>query len=190
MKEIEVKLTAEEKQYLEGYVKKGKHSARAIKRANILLLLDSGKTGREASERAGVNQATVSNLKSRYKEEKGEVVKVIEDKPRPGQPPKITQEVEAHITSLACSKTPDGRSQWSLRLLAEKVVELGYADSLSHEAVRKCLKKAGRATVAQAVAEKAMEHRPNRWRVPALHGGCTGSLSAARAERSYSFMSG
>ncbi len=142
MKELEVKLNAEERQYLEDYVHKGKHSARAIKRATVLLLLDHGKSGKEISERAGVSGGTVSNIKTRYEAAKGDVSRVIEEKPRPGQPPKITQEVEAHITSLACSKAPDGRSQWSLRLLAEKVVALGYADSLSHEAVRKCLKKA------------------------------------------------
>lgn len=142
MREIEVKLNAEERQYLEDYVNKGKHSARAIKRANVLLLLDNGKSGKETSVRAGVSGGTVSNIKTRYEAAKGDVAKVIEEKPRPGQPPKITQEVEAHITSLACSKAPEGRSHWSLRILAEKVVELGYADSLSHEAVRKCLKKA------------------------------------------------
>lgn len=142
MREIEIKLSAEERQYLKDYVSKGKHPARAIKRANVLLWLNSGKSGQETSERAGVSGGTVSNIKTRYEAEKGDVTKVIEEKPRPGQAPKITQEVEAHITSLACSKAPDGRSQWSLRLLAEKVVELGHVDSLSHEAVRKCLKKA------------------------------------------------
>lgn len=141
MEKIDIILSESDKEYLKNYVKKGRHSARAIKRANVLLQLDSGKTIKEVSYLSGVSEATVSNVKSRYKEE-GDVCRAIEDKPRPGQPPKITQEVEAHITSLACSKAPDGRSQWSLRLLAEKVVELGYADSLSHEAVRKCLKKA------------------------------------------------
>ena len=142
MEKIDILLSESDKEYLKNYVKKGIHSARAIKRANVLLQLDSGKTIKEVSHLSGVSEATISNVKSRYKEENGDVSRAIEDKPRPGQPLKITQEVEAHITSLACSKAPDGRSQWSLRLLAEKVVELGYADSLSHEAVRKCLKKA------------------------------------------------
>jgi putative transposase len=142
MEKIEIRLSESDKRYLENYVKKGKHSARAIKRAQVLLQMDRGKTIKEASALSGVSEATVSNLKFRYKEEQGEVCRAIEDKPRPGQPPKITSKVEAHITALACSEAPDGRSQWSLRLLAEKVVELGYADSLSYEAVRKCLKKA------------------------------------------------
>lgn len=143
MEKIEVRLSESDKRHLQNYVKKGRHSARAIKRANVLLQLDNDKTIKEASIFSGVCEATVSNVRSRYKEEKGDVAKVIEDKPRPGQPPKITPQVEARITALACSQAPEGRSQWSLRLLAEKVVELGYADSLSHEAVRKCLKKAG-----------------------------------------------
>jgi transposase len=143
MERIEIRLSESDKEYLKNYVKKGRHSARAIKRATVLLHLNNGKTIKEASVLSGVSEATVSNLKTRYKEEKGDISKVIEEKPRPGQPPKITPQVEARITALACSKAPDGRSQWSLRLLSEKVVELGYVDSLSHEAVRKCLKKAG-----------------------------------------------
>jgi len=102
MREIAIKLNPKERQYLESYVRKGRHSARAIKRAAILLLLESGKSGKETSVLAGVSGGTVSNLRSRYQEEKGDVAKAIEDKPRPGQPPKITQQVEAHITSLAC----------------------------------------------------------------------------------------
>lgn len=135
-------LSESDQEYLKKYVSKGKHSARAIKRANVLLLLHDGATANEASARAGVSLATVYNLKNRY-QEPGEVSKVIEDKPRPGQPAKITPQVEAHITALACSKAPAGRSEWTLRLLADKVVELGYVDDLSYEAVRKCLKKAG-----------------------------------------------
>ncbi|MBX0335602.1 helix-turn-helix domain-containing protein [Pontibacter sp. HSC-14F20] len=142
MEKIEIKLSESDKEYLEHYVSKGKHSARAIKRAHVLLQLHGGATLKEASLLSGVSEATVTNVKTRYREEKGDVSKAIEDKPKPGQPPKITQQVEACITSLACSQAPEGRSQWSLRLLAEKVVELGYVESLSHEAVRKCLKKA------------------------------------------------
>lgn len=138
----EVALSKSDKEYLKKYVSKGKHSARAIKRAHVLLLLNDGISASEASDRAGVSLATVYNLKDRYQEQNGEASAVIEDKPRPGQPPKITPQVEAHITALACSQAPEGRSEWSLRLLADKVVELGYVDDLSHEAVRKCLKKA------------------------------------------------
>ena len=76
MEKIKVKLSESVKEYLRNYVSKGRHSARAIKRATVLLHLDSNKTIKEASVLSGVSEATVSNLKSRYKEEKGEVPKV------------------------------------------------------------------------------------------------------------------
>lgn len=141
MGQQEIALSKSDKAYLKEYVSKGNHSARAIKRANILLLLHEGDSPTEAADRAGVSLATVYNVKNRYRKQTREVSKVIEDQPRPGQPPKITPQVEAHITALACSKAPEGRREWTLRLLADKVVELGYVDELSHEAVRKCLKK-------------------------------------------------
>lgn len=143
MRKQEIALSTIARDYLTSYVSKGKHSARAIKRATVLLVLNDGASPSEAASRAGVSLATVYNLKRRYQEQQGEVSKVIEEKVRPGQPPKITPQVEAQITALACSKAPEGRSQWTLRLLADKVVELGYVDELSHEAIRKCLKKVG-----------------------------------------------
>jgi putative transposase len=141
MKKLALRLNDSDRIYLEGYVNKGTHSARAIKRARVLLLLDAGKSVKESAAIAGVSQATVYNVVQRHRQVKGSVCRAIEEKARPGQPAKITPEVEAHITALACSKAPSGRSQWTLRLLSEKVVELGYVDELSHEAVRKCLKK-------------------------------------------------
>jgi transposase len=143
MKKQGITLTKSDKEYLKQYVSRGKHSARAIKRAHILLLLHEGASPKEAAHRAGVSLATVYNLKNRYQAQSKQVAKVIEEKARPGQPPKITAAVEASITALACSQAPEGRSGWTLRLLANKVVELGYVEELSHEAVRKCLKKAG-----------------------------------------------
>jgi putative transposase len=65
----------------------------------------------------------------------------IYDKPRPGAIPKITGDVEARITMIACSDPPDGHARWTLRLLADKVVELGYLDSISHVAIGNRLKK-------------------------------------------------
>lgn len=141
MKAIEIKLTEADLVYLQEYVSKGVHPARCIRRARVLLALHAGKSGVEAATYAGVSSGTVSNLRQRYQDLGGDVASVLMELPRSGQPPKITPQVEAHLTALACSQGPDGRSQWSLRLLSEKVVELGHVDSLSHEAVRKCLKK-------------------------------------------------
>lgn len=142
MKDIAIKLSASDIAYLEGLLNKGKHSARMLKRARVLLELDKGKSGTVTAAVAGVSQGTVSNIRQRYQQEGGNVEAAVKEKPRPGQPPKITPEVEAHLTALACSQAPEGRSRWGLHLLADKVVELGYVESLSHEAVRQCLKKA------------------------------------------------
>lgn len=141
MKDIFVKLSDADVVYLNEYVSKGIHAARSIRRARVLLALHAGKSGKEAAAYAGVSSGSVSNLRQRYQDLGGDVAGVLMELPRSGQPPKITPQVEAHLTALACSQAPDGRSQWSLRLLSEKVVELGHVDSLSHEAVRKCLKK-------------------------------------------------
>lgn len=141
MKVIDVKLSDADIVYLQDYVSKGVHSARSICRARVLLALHAGKSATEAAAYAGVSSGTVSNLRQRYQELGGAVAELLIERPRSGQPPKITPQLEAHITALACSQAPDGRSQWSLRLLSEKVVELGHVDSLSHEAVRRCLKK-------------------------------------------------
>lgn len=141
MKEPAIRLGEADKVYLENYVNKGRHSARAIKRAQVLLLLAGGSSAKEAAALAGVSQATVYNLRHRYGEQKGDVSRAIEERARPGQPPKVSPQVVARITALACSKAPEGRSHWTLRRLSEKVVELGDVESLSHEAVRRCLKK-------------------------------------------------
>lgn len=163
MRDIEVKLNAEERQYLEDYVKKGKHSARAIKRANVLLLLDQGKSGQETSDRARVSGGTVSNIRTRYKEENRNVIKVIEENHDQDILLKSLRKLKPILPRLPVVKplmeeVSGPPLRWSQRLLVEKVVELGYADSLSYEAVRKCLKKANRTAAAQAVAEKAVVH--------------------------------
>jgi hypothetical protein len=65
----------------------------------------------------------------------------LTEKPRPGQPPKITGDIEARLVTLACSNPPEGRARWTLRLLADTMVELGYLDSISNVAVYHALKK-------------------------------------------------
>jgi len=134
-----IELLPEDTQYLEGIISKGRHPARAIKRARVLLLLNEGSSITETMKIAGVSRATVYNIGNRYHEVDKDVRLSIQEKPRPGQPPKITQE---RITALACSSAPEGHAGWTLRLLAGKIVELGILGSISHEGVRKLLKKA------------------------------------------------
>lgn len=128
--------------YLRDYVSRGVHPARSLRRARALLFLSEGLSRIQVAERVGCCLATITNLIAHYREVEGDVTQAIEERPRPGQPRLITADVEAHITALACSQGPDGREEWTLRLLAGKVVELGYVEHLSHEAVRGVLKKA------------------------------------------------
>lgn len=137
-----VVLSKKQQSFLKDYVSKGVHPARSMRRARALLLLSEGLPQLQVAERVGCCLATITNLLAHYQEVKGDVEQSIEERPRPGQPRLITPKVEAHITALACSESPDGRVEWTLRLLADKVVELGYVEHLSHEAVRGVLKKA------------------------------------------------
>lgn len=136
-----VVLDAEQRSYLKQYLSKGKHSARSMRRARALLLLSEGVMQKEVARQVGCSEASVINLLHRYREVNRDVQEAITERPRSGQPPVVTPEVEAHITALACSQTPEGRSEWTLRLIADRIVELGLAPHLSYEAVRGVLKK-------------------------------------------------
>ena len=139
-----MQLNADQKEFLTDYVTKGKHSARSIRRARTLLLLSEEKLiQKQIAAVLGCNENTICNTLSRYHECGGNVEQAITERPRPGQPTKITPKIEAHITALACAQEgPDGRSSWTLRLIADNVVELGHAEDISHETVRQVLKKA------------------------------------------------
>ena len=138
-----INLTKQERTELSQLIKSGKHSARVLGRARILLLLDrsQGET-RKLQEVANVmltSMGTISNVKKRYL--KGGLEQGLYERPRPGAAPKITGEVEAHLIALVCSDPPEGQARWTLRLLADKLVELELVESISHVAVRDALKK-------------------------------------------------
>jgi putative transposase len=137
-------LSVADKDYIKSYVSKGNHSARAIRRARMLLMLEEGgKNQKQIARDCSCSEGSVTNLLKRYTECQGVVKEVLEEKPRSGQPTIITPELEAHITALACcSEGPDGRSSWTLELMADKMVNDGLAVHLSYETVRKVLKKA------------------------------------------------
>lgn len=144
MEKRKIQLGGEEKLFLRHYISKGSHSARSIRRARMLLLLDEGsKNQKQIALDCNCSEGTVTNLVKRYAECKGLVKQVLEEKPRSGQPTIITAELEANITALACcGEGPDGRSSWTLDLMADKMVKDGLAVHLSYETVRKVLKKA------------------------------------------------
>jgi putative transposase len=132
-----VGLSATETASLEKLISKGKHAARKVKRAQILLHLNKGKSHRSIAEAVGVSLATVYNVHGRYR--KHQLV-ALDEQPRPGQPRKVTPEVEAAVTCLACSPAPQGHARWTVSLLNERIVHLGY--EVHVESVRQILNKA------------------------------------------------
>jgi transposase len=140
---LPVRLTDAERKELEKIVRSGKNKARVITRARILLMADRNrdthKTQLEIAASLEISNTTVSATCRRYA--LSGLVAALSEKPRPGQAPKITGEVEAQLMMLACSQPPEGYMRWTLRLLRDELVRLEVVDSLSHVAVGEALKK-------------------------------------------------
>lgn len=138
MKKQHIQLNQADREYLETLLSKGELSAKTYRRALGLLELDRGQTYTEVSKTLQVTIPTLSNWVARY-EKSG--LQVLQDQARPGRPIQIDGTQRAKITALACSTPPEGYSQWSLRLLADKAVELKYCEHVSHTEVGQVLKK-------------------------------------------------
>jgi len=141
-----IELLAEEREELEALVRRGKASAQKITRARALLLSDQGEAGpgwidADIAEALGITTRCIQMLRKRAVED-GPLV-AIERKPqvRASVPPKFDGQKEAKLIALACSEPPSGHKRWSLRLLADKLVELNVFESVSHERVRQVMKK-------------------------------------------------
>lgn len=134
-----VRLSEEDRTELNKYLRHGKSSARSLTRARILLLADEGHSDEVIVEALKVSRPTVNRIRKRYCE--GGLEFALYEKPRSGAPTKLDGRVEAELTLLACSEPPEGRSKWTLRLLADKLVELEAVDSISHMSVHRILKK-------------------------------------------------
>ena len=118
---------------------KGKHSVRSLKRVQVLLALHQSKTPSAVAQLVGVSPAMVYNIRNRYVSEGPTIA--LSEKPRPGQPSKFDKAAQVHLTAIACSEAPNGRARWTLRLLADRLVELRLVESISHQAVGEQLKK-------------------------------------------------
>ena len=138
MKKQHIQLTATEKEALEQLIAKGEMPVRIFKRATGLLALNRGETLETVATMLGVSNDTVRAWRKRYQ---AEGIKGLNDKSRSGRPIEIDGLQRAQITALACSEAPAGHSDWTLRLLAEKVVEAGYCEHISHTQVGTILKK-------------------------------------------------
>jgi transposase len=138
-----VTLTSEERKELLELVKKGKAAAYRIKHANILLASDENGENLPAATVAKAyhcHAGTVYNIRQRFVEQ-GLPAAIERKKYATPGPRKMDGRTEARLVALACEQTPDGISRWSLRLLSEKMVDLGIVASISHETVRRTLKK-------------------------------------------------
>jgi putative transposase len=138
MKKQHVKLSNVDREFLENLISQGEATAKVYRRALALLELDRGQTYTAVSQTLQVTQITLSTWARKYRETG---LQVLADKSRPGRPIEIDGNQRAKITALACSDPPAGYAEWNLRLLADKAVELGYCESLSHTSVRRILKK-------------------------------------------------
>jgi hypothetical protein len=145
MARYKVTLTKEEREELQAIMNKGKHSSLQYRNACILLNCDEGKFGQKVTNEQiaqvlQINSKTIERLKERFVEEGFE--SCLDRKPYPEvRDIKADGDFEAHLIALSCSKAPEGYVRWSLRMLADKMVELKYIDNISYETVRQVLKK-------------------------------------------------
>jgi len=143
-KKYRIQLSPEQRSKLEKLTRSGTIKVRKYKRARMLLLADEahpdgGKPVSQIAEQVGVSPSTVYRVHKRFVEEG--LDSALSEKPRSGKPRTFNGMQRAQITALACSDPPEGYGRWSLRLLADKAVELGIVDSISHDTVREILKK-------------------------------------------------
>lgn len=139
MKKQHIQLTDQDRDFLKDLISKGDLTARIYKRAIGLLELDRGKTYTTVSKTLNITLETLSAWAAKYRQRGLE--EALHDQPRSGRPVEIDGNQRAKITALACSESPEGYEKWSLRLLAEKVVELKYCEHISHTEVAAILKK-------------------------------------------------
>jgi hypothetical protein len=137
-------LTEEERKLLKGLVSKGRVNAQKIRRAQVLLKIDADGpkwTDQQAAEAFGMRTNTVAEIRQRFVEEGLERAL---DRKQPDEPPRrrtLDGVGEARLIAMACGEPPEGRGRWTLRLLAGQLVELAIVDGISHETVRRTLKK-------------------------------------------------
>ena len=133
-----IQLSETDRKQLEDLLSHGSIAARKSKRMMAILALDGGGTYKSVAQTVGATKQSVSIWAQEYRENG---LAGLEDKPIPGRPATISGAERAKITALACSDAPEGHGQWSLRLLAEKAVELAYVEDISHTHVGRILKK-------------------------------------------------
>src|SRR5512144_682121 len=171
-----VRLTADERAALDNLIRTGKRAASVSLHARILLKADAGTGGPgwgdvQIAEAVECGASTVYRGRQAFVEE-GLAAALFRKKPTGRQYRKLDGAQEAHLIALACGTPPEGRSGWTLRLLADRLVELEVVKSISPECVRMTLKKRTQALVAEAVGDPAA----GQCRLRLCHGGRAGSV--------------
>jgi len=146
VKKYIVRLSQKERQDLKQFISSGKRLAQLFTRARILLKADQGEEGpgwpdEKISQALDVTVQTVERIRKQLVEKGFDAVLNRQQYSQKVSRKKIDGDAEAHLIAISCGRPPEGRSNWSLRLLADRMVELGYVESISYETVRKTLKK-------------------------------------------------
>lgn len=135
-----VKLSPEERDELQAMISSGKHSAKKILRGRVLLKTDDSWPDRKIAEALEIHVITIERMRQQFVEEGFESFMTRRKSGRKYLR-KLDGKQEAQLTTIACSQPPEGRARWTLRLLADRMVQLDYVESVSHETVRQVLKK-------------------------------------------------
>jgi len=155
-----VNLSAEERATLVQMVRAGTSGARGLTRARVLLKADEGLSDAQVAAALDVGVATVHRIRQRCVEEG--FAAALRDRPRQGGTPKFDTKQHAHVIALAGSVPPEGRTRWTLRLLADRVVALGLAERCSYETIRRALKKTPRASSSRGRSASGASRRSAR----------------------------
>ncbi len=137
--QYKVELNKSERTRLKEIASRGETSARKVKRALVLLKADEGLIDRDIASGLLVSASTVGRVRTRFVEEG--LDSALNERTRPGQKRKLDGRQEAHLIAVACSDAPEGHADWTLQLIADKAVAMGFAESISLETVRQILKK-------------------------------------------------
>ena len=166
-------MTLEEREELLSLLRGGQTRVRKTNRARILLLAHEGRTDEEVAEALLTSVSTVERTRKRLVE--GGLERALNESPRPGGKRKLTGKQAAYVVALACSDPPEGKKRWSMRLLADRLVELGVVEEISDETVRRTLKRGG-----------VKPWLKKQWCIPeggsgvcVAHGGCARALRGA-----------
>jgi transposase len=141
MNQYTIQLSRKKQEELQAIIRRGRHQARVITRARMLLLSHNGDGKDAIACHLEIGRSTVQRVRDRDRE--GGLERALYDAPRPGQAPKLDDNAEAHLVAIACSDSPEGRDHWTLELLQERMIADKKVDTISTVAIWKHLKKRG-----------------------------------------------